>query len=66
MVSAQTAYNSKDFPAAEQYARHSIALDPNFWAGHVQLAQALAGQGRLEEALAAADESNRLAQNAKG
>ena len=54
MVSAQTAYHSRDFAAAERHARQSIALDPNFWAGHFQLAQALAGQRRLEEALAAA------------
>lgn len=66
MVSAQTAYHSRDFAAAERHARQSITLDPNFWAGHVQLAQALAGQRRLEEALAAAFESNRLAPNAKG
>ena len=35
MVSAQTAYHSKDFVPAERHARQSIALDPNFWAGHV-------------------------------
>jgi serine/threonine protein kinase/tetratricopeptide (TPR) repeat protein len=66
MVSAQTAYHSRDFATAERHARDSIALDPNFWAGHVQLAQALAEQRRLEEALAAAFESYRLAPNAKG
>jgi len=66
MVSAQTAYHARDFGAAERHARQSIALDRNFWAGHVQLAQALAGQRRLEEALAAATESYRLAPNAKG
>jgi tetratricopeptide (TPR) repeat protein len=66
MVSAQTAYNARDFVPAERYARQAIARDPNFWAGRAQLAQALAGQGRLEEALAAATESYRLAPNAKG
>jgi TolB-like protein/Flp pilus assembly protein TadD len=66
MVSAQTAYNAKDFVPAERYARQAIARDPNFWAGHAQLAQALASQRRFEEALAAASESNRLAPNAKG
>ena len=66
MVSAETEYHSRDFATAELHARDSIALDPNFWAGHFQLAQALAGQGRLEEALAAANESYRLAPNAKG
>ena len=66
MVSAQTVYHSGDFAAAERHAKDSIAIDPNFWAGYVNLAQALAGQGRLEEALTAASESYRLAPNAKG
>ena len=66
MISAQTAYQSRDFVAAERHARDSIARDPNFWAGHIQLAQALAEQGHLDDALAAANESYRLAQNAKG
>ena len=66
MVSAQTAYNAKDFVRAELYARQAIVSDKNFWAGYVQLAQALAGQSRLEEALAAGTEGYRLAPNAKG
>jgi serine/threonine protein kinase/Tfp pilus assembly protein PilF len=67
MVSAQTAYHSRDFVTAELYARTSIALDQNFWAGHFNLAQALAGQpGRLDEALTAASNSYRLVANAKG
>ena len=66
MVSAQTAYNAKDFVPAERYARQAIVRDPKFWAGHAQLAQALAGQRRFEEALAAASVSNRLAPNGKG
>jgi tetratricopeptide (TPR) repeat protein len=66
MVSAQIAYQSRDFAAAERHARQSIAIDPNFWAGHFQRAQALAAQHRLDEALAEANESYRLAQNAKG
>ena len=65
MVSAQAAYNAKEFASAELYARQAIVLDPRFWAGHAQLAQALAGQGRLEEAATAAAESYRLAKNAK-
>jgi cytochrome c-type biogenesis protein CcmH/NrfG len=39
---------------------------PNFWAGYVNLGQALAEQRRLEEALAAVSEGHRLAGNAKG
>ena len=66
MVSAQVAYNSRDFATAERHARQSIAIDPNFWAAYVNLGQALAGQGRFEEALVAIAEGYRLAGNAKG
>lgn len=66
MVSAQTAYNARDFVAAERHARQSIAIDPHFWGAYVNLGQSLAEQHRLEEALAAASEGNRLAGNAKG
>ena len=66
MVSAQVAYSSRDFAAAERHARQSIAIDPNFWAGYVNLGLALAGQHRLEEALAAVSEGYRLARNSKG
>ena len=66
MVSAQAAYHSREIAAAERHARQSIAVDPNFWAGHLNLAQALAAQGRFEDALAAASEAFRLAGNSKG
>lgn len=66
MVSAQTAYNSRDFAAAAQHARQSIAIDPNFWGGYLNLAQALAAQDRLEDALVAANSASRFAGNSKG
>jgi eukaryotic-like serine/threonine-protein kinase len=66
MVSAQTAYNSRDFPSAAVYARQSIAKAPDFWAGYAQLGQALAGQGDFEKALGPAFKSYALAPNAKG
>lgn len=66
MVSAQTAYNARDFAAAERHARQSIAMDANFWAGYVNLGQALAEQGQLPEALAAVSEGYRLGGNTKG
>ena len=65
-LSAQTAYNARNFPLAERHARQSLAIDPNFWGGYVNLGQALAGQGRYEEALVAIAEGYRLAGNAKG
>jgi TolB-like protein/Tfp pilus assembly protein PilF len=66
MVSSVVGHSSRDFAAAERHARQSIAIDPNFWAGHFNLGQALAGQHRLEEALAAVSESHRLVPNSKG
>lgn len=66
VLSAQTAYNARDFAAAERHARQSIVIDPNFWGGYVNLGQALAGQARFEDALIAIAEGYRLAGNAKG
>ena len=65
-LSAQAAYNAGNFALAERHARQSLAIDPNFWAGYVNLGQALAGQGRHNEALVAIAEGYRLAGNAKG
>jgi len=65
-LSAQTAYNARSFALAERHARQSIAIDSNFWAGYVNLGQALAGQGRFDDALIAIAEGYRLAGNAKG
>ena len=66
VLSAQTAYNARNFVLAERHARQSIAIDPNFWGGYVNLGQALAGQRRFDEALIAIAEGYRLAGNAKG
>jgi len=66
VLSAQTAYNARDFVSAERHARQAIATDPNFWGGYVNLGQALAGQGRFDESLVAIAEGYRLAGNAKG
>jgi DNA-binding winged helix-turn-helix (wHTH) protein/TolB-like protein/Flp pilus assembly protein TadD len=66
VLSAQTAYNARDFALAERHARQSIAIDANFWSGYVNLGQALAGQGRFDEALVSIAEGYRLAGNAKG
>lgn len=65
-LSAQTAYNARNFVLAERHARQALAIDPNFWGGYVNLGQALAGQSRFEEALVAIAEGYRLAGNAKG
>ncbi|MBA3948554.1 MAG: tetratricopeptide repeat protein, partial [Acidobacteria bacterium] len=66
VLSAQAAYQARDFDAAERHARQAIVIDRNFWAGHVGLAQALAAQGDLDGALVEADEAHRLSGNVKG
>ena len=65
MLSSQFAYQSLDFARAEGLARQVVAMDSNFWAGHLSLGQALAAQGRNDEALAEFSEAVRLSGNAK-
>lgn len=38
-LSAQVAFLGRDFEAAKQFARQAIVIDPEFWVGHLQLAQ---------------------------
>jgi len=40
-LSAQVAFNAGDYASAVQFARQAIVVDPGFWVGHLQLAQAL-------------------------
>lgn len=52
-ISSQVAFQSRDFEGAAEHARHAIALDPEFWIGYVQLAQACERLGRYDVALEA-------------
>lgn len=65
MLSSQFAYQALDFARAEGLARQVVAMDSNFWAGHLSLGQSLAAQGRNDEALAEFTEALRLSGNAK-
>ena len=49
-LSAQVALNARDYPAAVEFARRAIDLDPEFSVGHYQLAQASVQLGRSEVA----------------
>jgi TolB-like protein/Tfp pilus assembly protein PilF len=44
-LSAQVAFNARDFPAAIQLASQATLLDPEFWIGYIQLAQAYEQSG---------------------
>jgi TolB-like protein/Flp pilus assembly protein TadD len=52
-LSAQVAYNGHDFGSAIRLAREATVLDPEFWVGHLQLAQAYEQSGDDDLALEA-------------
>jgi tetratricopeptide (TPR) repeat protein len=47
-LSAQVAFNARDYPAAVEFARRANVLDPEFWVGHYQLAQACEQLGKSD------------------
>jgi tetratricopeptide (TPR) repeat protein len=51
---------ARDYPAALQFAKHSIAIDPEFWIGHMQLGQVLEQVGEPQHALDALNDAARL------
>ncbi len=52
-LSSQVAFSGRDYSEAVQFARQAIVVDPEFWVGHLQLAQALEQLGKNEQALEA-------------
>jgi cytochrome c-type biogenesis protein CcmH/NrfG len=59
-LSSQVAFGARDFHLAARFARQAIALDPEFWVGHMQLAQALEQLGDRQRALDALNDAGRL------
>jgi TolB-like protein len=59
-LSAQIAFAGRDYPAAVQFARQAIAIDPEFWIGHFQLGQAYEQLGRTDLALDALNNAGRF------
>ncbi len=59
-LSAQAAFAARDYAAAVQFARQAIVVDPEFWIGHFQLAQAYVQLGKVELALESLNTSARL------
>ena len=47
-LSAQVAFNARDYPAAVELARRANVLNPEFWVGYYQLAQACEQLGRSD------------------
>jgi len=50
-LSAQAAFLGRDFKVAKEFAWQAIVIDPEFWVGHLQLAQACEQLGEHEVAL---------------
>ena len=59
-LSSQIAFMARDYSAALQFAKQSIAIDPEFWIGHMQLGQAFEQLGEPQHALDALNEAARL------
>jgi len=59
-LSSQVAFVSRKFVEAIQFARQSIAIDPEFWIGHMQLGQALEQLGQYDQALGSLNLASRL------
>ncbi len=64
-LSSQIAFGARDYPAAVQFARQAIVVDPDFWIGQLHLAQVLVELGEMDLALAALNNSGKLGVNSK-
>jgi Flp pilus assembly protein TadD len=59
-LSAQVAFQARDYPAAVEHARRAVLTDSEFWIGHVELAQAFEATGETDLALAALTDAARF------
>jgi len=65
-MSAQVAFQARDYAAAVEYASQAIGLDPEFWIGHMERAQAYERLGQYDRALEDATIAGRFSgQNSK-
>jgi Flp pilus assembly protein TadD len=54
------AFSGREYSEAVQFARQSIVVDPEFWVGYMQLAQALEQLGQNDQALDALTSASRF------
>ena len=59
-LSAQVAFQARDYPAAVEHARRAVLLDSEFWIGYVQLGQAYEQTGETDLALEALSDAARF------
>ena len=62
-LSAQVAFQARQYPAAAEHARRAILTDSQFWIGYMQLAQAYEQLGQPDLALAALSDAARFSGN---
>jgi TolB-like protein/DNA-binding winged helix-turn-helix (wHTH) protein/Tfp pilus assembly protein PilF len=62
-LSAQVAYQARDFAAAVEHARRAIAVDSQLWIGYIELGQVYAQTGDNERALEAFADAGSLSGN---
>jgi TolB-like protein/DNA-binding winged helix-turn-helix (wHTH) protein/Tfp pilus assembly protein PilF len=62
-LSAQVAFQARQYPAAIEHARRAILIDSEFWIGYMQLAQAYEQIGQSDFALAALTDAARFSGN---
>jgi len=59
-LSAQVAFQARQYSAAVEHARRAVLIDSEFWIGHMQLAQAYEQMGQTDLALAALTDAARF------
>jgi len=59
-LSSQIAFVARDYPAAIQFARQAIAIDPAFWISYMQLGQAYEQAGNADLAVEVLTQAGRL------
>ena len=65
-MSSQVEFQARNYPAALDHARQAIALDPEFWIGHIEQGQALDRMNLAEPAIEALVKAGRFSgQNSK-
>lgn len=65
-LSAQVAFQARDYASAIEYARHAVLIDSELWVGYSELAQAYEQDGHPDLAMAALTDASRFsASNSK-
>ncbi len=59
-LSSQISFAAGDLPNAIHFAREAIVLDPEFWIGHFQLAQAYVHLQQNDQAMESLNQANRF------